>query len=119
MAGYRMDRQSEDIERELTAILRTVKDPRVNASMLSIVRVDVSRDLSYATVYVSSLDGLDSAKEAVQGLRSAAGYMRTRLGAALSLRHTPELRFVADDSIAYSAHIFETLHKLNTKEGES
>ena len=119
MAGYRMDRQSEDIERELTAILRTVKDPRVNASMLSIVRVEVSRDLSYATVYVSSLDGLDSAKEAVQGLRSAAGYMRTRLGAALSLRHTPELRFVADDSIAYSAHIFAPLHKLNTKEGES
>ena len=118
MAGYRMDRQNEDIERELTAILRTVKDPRVNASMLSIVRVDVSRDLSYATVYVSSLDGLDAAKEAVKGLKSAAGYMRTRLGTALSLRHTPELRFVADDSIAYSAHIFETLNKLHEQEGQ-
>ena len=116
MAGYRMDRQSEDIERELTAILRTVKDPRVSASMLSIVRVDVSRDLSYATVYISSLDGMDAAKEAVKGLKSAAGYMRTRLGTALSLRHTPELRFVADDSIAYSAHIVETLNKLHPKE---
>ena len=118
MAGYRMDRQNEDIERELTAILRTVKDPRVNASMLSIVRVEVSRDLSYATAYISSLDGLDAAKEAVKGLKSAAGYMRTRLGTALSLRHTPELRFVADDSIAYSAHIFETLNKLHKQEGQ-
>ena len=64
MPNYRMDRTSEDIMRELTAILRTVKDPRVSGSLLSIVRVDVTRDLSYATVYISSMSGLDTAKEA-------------------------------------------------------
>lgn len=89
MPNYRMDRTSEDILRELTAILRTVKDPRVNATLLSIVRVEVTRDMSYATVYVSSMDGLEAAKEAVKGLRSAAGYMRHELGAALRLRCTP------------------------------
>jgi len=116
MPSYRMDRTSEDIRRELTAILRTVKDPRVSGSLLSIVRVDVSRDLSYATVYVSSMNGMDAAKEAVKGLKSAAGYMRRELGHALSLRYTPELRFVADDSIEYSAGIAATLNRIRKEE---
>lgn len=113
MAGHRSDRTAEDILRELTAILRTVKDPRVSGTMLSIVRTEVTNDLSYATVYVSSMDGMDAAKDAVKGLKSAAGYMRRELGAALKLRHVPELRFVADDSIAYSARLSHTLHSLN------
>lgn len=109
MSGYRMDRTSEDIMRELTAILRTVKDPRVAGAMLSIVRVEVTNDMSYATVYVSAMEGMDTAKKAVEGLKSAAGFMRHALGEALRLRHVPELRFVADDSIAYSARIAQTL----------
>jgi ribosome-binding factor A len=120
MPNYRMDRTGEDIMRELTAILRTVKDPRVTG-LISIVRVDVTRDLSYATVYVSAMDGLDAAKTAVKGLTSAAGYMRRELGMALKLRHVPELRFVADDSIAYSSRIARTLEQMDIKEkdGES
>ena len=116
MPNYRLDRTSEDIMRELTAILRTVKDPRVAGSLLSIVRVDVSRDLSYATVYISSMNGMDAAKEAVKGLRSAAGYMRRELGHALSLRYTPELRFVADDSIEYSAGIAAVINRIRKEE---
>ena len=116
MPNYRMDRTGEDIMRELTAILRTVKDPRVTDTLLSIVRVDVTRDLSYATVYISSMSGIDAAKEAVKGLRSAAGYMRRELGMALKLRHTPELRFVADDSIEYSTNIAAMLNKISKTE---
>ncbi len=112
MPSYRSDRVSEDIARELTAILRTVKDPRVSSGMLSIVRVEVSRDLSYATVFISSLQGIEHTAEAVKGLKSAAGYMRGSLGSALYLRHVPELRFVADDSIEYSAAISKTLSDL-------
>ena len=116
MPNYRMDRTGEDILRELTAILRTVKDPRVSGGLLTIVRVDVTRDLSYATVYVSSMNGLEAAKEAVKGLKSAAGYMRRELGHALSLRHTPELRFQADDSIEYSANIAATINRIKKEE---
>ena len=105
--------------RELTAILRTVKDPRVTGSMLSIVRVDVTRDLSYATVYISSMSGIDAAKEAVKGLKSAAGYMRRELGMALKLRHTPELRFVADDSIEYSTNIAAMINKISKTEADA
>ena len=113
MPSYRASRTGEDIMRELTAILRRVKDPRVSGTMLSIVRADVTNDMSYATVYVSSVDGMEAAREAVKGLKSAAGFMRRELGMALSLRHTPELRFVADDSIEYSSRITATLNSLN------
>ena len=112
MSSYRLDRTSEDILRELTAILRRVKDPRVNrpeGGMLSIVRVEVTNDMSYAKVYISAMEGLEAAKSAVKGLTSAQGFIRHELGTALHLRHTPELRFVADDSIAYSAGIAKTL----------
>ena len=99
MAGYRIDRITEDIKRELIAILREVKDPRVSG-MLTVVKVDVSNDLSYAKVYISALEGVDKAKEAVKGLKAAQGFIRGRLGSSLHLRKTPELRFVAEWSVA-------------------
>ena len=97
--------------REICAILRTVKDPRV-PQLLSVVRVDVTNDLSYATCYISAFGGFEESKRSVEGLKSAAGYVRRELGQALSLRHVPELRFVADDSIEYSAKIKKTLSEV-------
>ena len=117
MPSYRSDRNSEDIRRELTAILRTVKDPRVSG-LISIVRVEVSGDMGHAQVYVSSMDGMDAARNAGKGLVSAAGYMRRELGRALRLRCVPELHFIADDSIEYSAGIAKTLADLK-KEREA
>ena len=65
MAGYRIDRVSEDIKRELAAIIRELKDPRVQDVMLTVVNVDVSSDASFAKVYVSAMDGIETAKLAV------------------------------------------------------
>lgn len=113
MAGHRIDRTTEDIRRELTAIFRELKDPRVNSSMISIVRVEVTNDLSYCTVYISSMSGLDSAKQALKGLKSAGGYIRRELGNRLKLRHVPECIFKATDSIEYGAEISRTLNSLN------
>ncbi len=104
MAGFKMGRITSDVHRELANIIRTVKDPRVS-SLTNIVKVDVSGDLSYAKVYVSTIEGDTATADTVKGLRSAAGYIRRELGTRLKLRKTPELRFVADDSIAYSANI--------------
>ena len=104
MASFKMGRISADIQRELSALLREVKDPRVS-DLLSIVKIDVSGDLSYAKVYVSAIDGPDATAESVAGLKNAAGFLRRELGKRLTLRKVPELRFVADDSIAQSAHI--------------
>lgn len=98
MAGYRIDRVSEDIRREIASIMRELKDPRIQG-MLTVVNVEVSSDASFAKVYVSAMEGIETAKLAVKGLTSATGYIRREVGKRLHLRHTPELKFVADDSI--------------------
>ena len=117
MSGHKIDRISEDIRRELSAIFRTLKDPRIS-SMITVLRVDVTNDLSYATVYVSTVEGEDKTAESVKGLKSARGYIRKELASALSLRHVPELRFVADNSIAYSAQINKILKDLHLPQDE-
>lgn len=109
MAGFRINRVSEDIKREITALIRELKDPRVAGKMLTVVRVEVSSDASYAKVYVSDIKGIDSAREAVKGLTSAMGYIRREVGNRLHLRKTPELKFVADDSIEQGFNMFKKL----------
>lgn len=112
MAGHRLERITEDIKRELTAIFRGLKDPRVTQTMVSIVKVEVTGDLSYCKIYISSIDGIKKADEAILGLKSACGYIRHELGLRLKLRHIPELIFIATNSIEYGNDIFKKLKKL-------
>ena len=114
MPSFKLGRATSDIQRELCDLLREVKDPRVS-KLLSVVKVDLSADLSYATVYVSAIEGYDKTVESVKGLKNAAGFLRRELGLRLKLRKTPELRFVADDSIEHSAHIARILDSLPIK----
>ena len=104
MAGYKIGRITSDIKLALSELLREVKDPRVS-KLLSIVKVDLSGDLSYATVYVSAIEGFEATVTSVKALKGASGFLRRELGARLKLRKVPELRFVADDSINISANI--------------
>jgi ribosome-binding factor A len=117
MASNRKGRINEELQRELSALIRTLKDPRVQQSMVSITKVEATGDLRYAKVFVSVLDK-DKSKETVRGLRSAAGFLRREIGSRLKLRYTPELIFEEDDSIAYGAKMFELLRKLEVKEDE-
>ena len=112
MAGYKINRVSEDIKREIVAIVRELKDPRVQGKMLTIVRVEVSSDASCAKVYVSSFAGIDDAKVAVEGLKSATGFIRREVGTRLHLRKTPELKFIADNSIEHGMDISRKLNDL-------
>ena len=115
MAGYRIDRVSEDIKREIAAIMRELKDPRITG-MLTVVNVEVSSDASYAKVYVSAMEGIETAKLAVKGLTSATGYIRREIGKRLHLRKTPELKFIADDSIENGMGIASMINKLSEEE---
>ena len=115
MPSYKLGRTTEDIRREVSAILRELKDPRVSGCMLSVVRVEVTNDLSYCTVYVSAMEGMETAENAVKGLKSAAGYVRRELGNRLKLRHVPEMIFKATDSIEYRANISRILHDLENE----
>ena len=109
MPSNRIGRINEEIQREMSSLIRTVKDPRVaDAGMVSVTAVETTPDLKYAKIYVSVLDKSASA-QALKGLKSASGYLRRELGRALSLRNTPELSFVRDDSIDKGAHILDLL----------
>ena len=118
MANHKIGRTTEDIKRELTDILRHVKDPRVSDVFISIIRVEVTNDLSYCNVYISAMEGLERAKLALKGLKSASGFIRRELGNRLKLRHVPELIFHATDSIEYSANISRILNSLDIKGDE-
>ena len=118
MPNYKNARHGEDIHRELTAIFRSLKDPRIDP-MLSIVRTELSRDGSSCKVYVSSLEGLQRAEESVKGLKSAAGFIRREVGLRLAMRHTPEFHFIADNSIEYGVHISRLLRDIVPEDGET
>ena len=109
MASNRIGRINDEIRRELSDILRSVKDPRVSQSMLTITHVDTTSDLRYARIYLTALDRTGE-KDLMRGLKSASGFLRRELGSRLNLRYTPELQFFADDSIAHGAHILDMLN---------
>lgn len=116
MATNRINRINEDIQRELASLIRTVKDPRVHG-LISITRVDTSTDLRYCRVYVSVLDHSD-VKEVVKGLKSAAGYLRRELGRVLTLRYTPELQFIEDDSIERGVRMVSMIDRVLEEDEE-
>ena len=118
MPGYRINRISEDIKREVIAVIRELKDPRVMDKLLTVVRVEVSSDASFAKVYISAMEGLDTAKEAVKGLTNATGYVRREVGQRLHLRKTPELKFIADNSIEHGMNIVKIMDDLRSEEND-
>ena len=117
MASNRKGRINEELQRELSTLIRALKDPRVQQSMVSVTKVEATGDLRYAKVYISVLDK-DKSKETLKGLRSAGGFLRREIGSRLQLRYTPELVFEEDDSIAYGAKMFSLLRSLDIKEDD-
>ncbi len=117
MASNRILLINEEIQKELSALLRTVKDPRVQDVMISITRVETTPDLRYTKVYVSFLQE-DKAQSALAGLKSAAGYLRRELGRNLRLRYSPEIVWAADDSIVYGAKMLKLINSLEVNHDE-
>ncbi len=113
MASNRINRINEEIQKELASLIRELKDPRVQNTMISITRVETTPDLRYAKVYVSFLEE-SKARDALKGLSSAGGYLRRNLGQALQLRYTPELVWALDDSITYGAKMLKLINSLET-----
>ena len=118
MASNRIGRINEEIQKELASLIRNLKDPRVQDTMISITHVETTPDLRYAKVYVSFLQE-DRAEGALKGLKSAGGYLRRELGRALQLRYTPELVWALDDSITYGAKMLKLINSLEvSSDGE-
>ena len=115
---------ASDLQRIISGMIPELKDPRIKGQMLTVVRCEVTRDRSSARVYISSVEGMERAKEAVKGLESASGLIRREVSSLLHLRKAPELRFIPDDSTEYSARISRILKELDipkddpTEDGE-
>jgi ribosome-binding factor A len=105
----RNQRLGNQVLRSLSDLLRLeTKDPATKG--ISLTAVDLTRDLSVAKVYFSTLDPADDPQPALDGLERASGFLRSKLGAAISVRHIPELRFIHDDSAAHSDEITRLLN---------
>ncbi|HOB20649.1 MAG TPA: 30S ribosome-binding factor RbfA [Candidatus Atribacteria bacterium] len=116
MARHRIDRINEEIRKDVIEIIRDlVKDPRIS-EMSTVTKVETTKDLRYAKVYVSVLGSEEERLNTIEGLKSAAGFIRKELGSRLEVRYIPELQFVLDNSIAYSVEISRKLNELRLEQ---
>jgi len=111
MPSHRVDRLNKDFKRGISTILSTMKDSRIN-EFLSVMRVEVTSDLSFAKVYIGSLKGFEHAKEACATLKKAEGHVKSSLAKSLRIRKIPELKFIPDDSVEYYNRISSILEGL-------
>ena len=114
MASKRINGINQEIQKELSDLLRSVKDPRVQDVMISITRVETTPDLRYTKVYVSFLQE-NKVNDAMAGLKSAAGFLRRQLAQNLKLRYAPEIVWALDDSITYGAKMLKLINSLEVK----
>ena len=112
MANNRIDRIKEEVLRELAAVIRTVKDPRL-PTMTSVVAVDVTKDLKYAKAHVSVMGDEDVKQDALKALKSASGYIRREISSRLNLRITPDITFVRDEGVKHGADISALLKQIS------
>ena len=115
MGTYKQNRTAEDIRRDISAIVRELKDPRVADHIISVSRAEVSSDSSYVKVYVSAVEGIEVAKAATKALTGATGFIRREIGKRLGLRKTPEIKFVADNSIEHGMNIVKKLEEISSE----
>ncbi|HEX6307920.1 MAG TPA: 30S ribosome-binding factor RbfA [Longimicrobiales bacterium] len=116
MASKRIARVNEQIRRELTGLLQVeVRDPRIG--MVTITGVEVSPDLYHAKVHYSVLGSDEERSSAAEGLRAAAGFLRTEIGRRMHIRRAPELHFAYDDTLQHAMHIERLLKEARASSG--
>ena len=107
----RTDRISEEMKKEVSTIIQNeLKDPRL-PKMISVTSAEVTRDLRYAKIFVSILGDESDKKNAIQGLKSAAGFIRREIGQRLKLRYTPEILFELDNSIERGVYLNKLINE--------
>lgn len=114
--SHRIARINDAVREALNRALTQVKDPRVAQAYVTVTSADVAGDLSTAKIYLSVLSG--DAEEALVGMRSCHGFLRTFLARELNLRKTPSLVFLRDNSAERGAHIASLLNELGEKSKE-
>ena len=110
--GHRQERLQDQIRTEVAEIITLeLKDPRIG--FVTVTRVELSRDFHAARVWVSVLGEEDAQRGTIEGLASAAGYLRHEIGHRLRLRRAPELTFALDHGIQDALKVESLLEKIN------
>ena len=118
MSKYRRTRTNDEMTRVIAEALRTVKDPRVAASLITVTKSDVTGDLKYAKIFFSVFGAdADKIKEIKKGLYSAAGYLRSYVARELNLRATPELTFEYDNAMQHGEEIMRLMKSIEKDGG--
>ena len=113
-SGIRLQRIADRIRQELSEMLiREISDPRLHQIFITDVKVD--RELAYADIYVSAIEGADRSKEVLAGLESASGFIRRALAGRVDLRVFPRVRFHWDPTPENADHIEKVLAELRNK----
>lgn len=115
MSSHRSEHNFENIKREITAIIRELKDPRLKNMFLSVIKISPSHDGSSYRVFVSALEGIEKSKEAVEILNVAKGFIRSEIGNRLRLRYVPNITFIPTDSIEYGINMSKKIDELLSK----
>jgi ribosome-binding factor A len=119
MSENRVRRVAEQIKKDISSIISgEIKDPRI-AAMTSVTGVELSKDLRYASVYVSIYGNDTDKNETMQTLIRASGFIRSEVGKRIRLRYIPEINFFLDNSLEYGAHIEKVIKSLNKEERSS
>ena len=117
MAKKRIERVNEQIRRELTSLLqRDVRDPRIG--IVTVTDVETSPDLYHAKVFYSVLGSDEDRDSAAEGLRAAAGFLRTEIGRRMHIRRAPELHFSYDDTLKHAMHIERLLREVRASDAQ-
>ncbi|MBS7397411.1 MAG: 30S ribosome-binding factor RbfA [Ruminiclostridium sp.] len=112
MANFNTARLAEDIKREISTAMRDIKDSTVAKAMVGVSRCELTSDLSFCKVYITTLDGGETTKTAAEHLKKAEGFFKRRINERVKMRKLPQLIFVADNSMDYYEHISEVISKL-------
>ncbi len=119
MSAKNMGRLSQDMKREVIAIIGRLKDPKLEGGLLTVTRLEITPDLDVAKVYISVLGHKHGAHDALEALEHAAGHIRTQVSKKMHVRKAPRFVFIEDDGAAYAAHINTLLNDLGVTSSDS
>ena len=119
MNNKRLGRISEEVRKVVSETLANgLKDPRVNP-MTTVTKVEVTRDLRYAKIYVSVLGDEREKKETIEGLENAKGFLRRDISSKIDLRYAPEPMFILDESIEQGIYMSKLIEEVNKKSDDN
>ncbi|SCY12402.1 ribosome-binding factor A [Alkaliphilus peptidifermentans DSM 18978] len=116
MSYPRVSRLAEEIKKHISYMIRNeLRDPRI-APMTSITEVEVTRDLRYASVYVSIFGGKEEQEDTLEALKKSSGFIRREVGQKIKARYTPEILFKIDKSIEKGFEIQNVISRINRED---